>query len=246
METQCSQPQYLTLLNKICAHNPSASLDNQAKLSNSLAFPCPPDPWEYVMKKSAADLGEQDFPVKWFKFINPSSKPRMTETSICTLVHVAYSPLASMSHNLHDRYPSFHTLIPVEYIPPSIPTLCNQLSTLFHFGVDYLHPTKGPHHDLPSMPPPTGEMTSFFSWTSLFKSPTPRTLYLGDPTLSRINQVISVSMFEMCFVPLNLQPSHSIPRLGLVCIFKKKLLHLQLMNHHEILMKPQTQMNSSR
>ena len=69
MATQCNQSQYLTSLNKICAHNPSvhnpsASQDNQAKLSKSLASPCPPDPGEYVMKKSTADLGEQDLPVK--------------------------------------------------------------------------------------------------------------------------------------------------------------------------------------
>ena len=37
---------------------------------------------------------------------------------------------------------------------------------------------------------------SSFSWTSLVKSPAPRTLCLGDPTLSRTNQVISVSMCE--------------------------------------------------
>ena len=149
MATQCNQSQYLTSLNKICAHNPSASQDNQAKLSNSLASPCPPDPGEYVLKKSAADLGEQDFPVKWFKFIYPSSKLRMTETSICTPIHVAYSPLASMNHqwtiNLHDGYPSFHALMPVEYIQQSIPTICNLLSTMFHFGVDCLHPTKAPN-----------------------------------------------------------------------------------------------------
>ena len=40
----------------------------------------------------------------------------------------------------------------------------------------------------------------------------------------------------MCFVPPSLQPSHPIPRLGLVCTFKKNLLHLQSMNHREILM----------
>ena len=95
MATQCNQSHYLTLLNKICAHNLSISQDNQAKLSNSLTSPCPPDSGESILKKSAADLGEQDFSVKWFKLICPSSKPRMTETSTCTPVHVAYSPLAS-------------------------------------------------------------------------------------------------------------------------------------------------------
>ena len=49
------------------------------------------------------------FPSVWFKFIYPRSKSRMTETSACTPVHVAYSPLAPMNHqwtiNLHDGYP---------------------------------------------------------------------------------------------------------------------------------------------
>ena len=46
-------------------------------------------------------------------------------------------------------------------------------------------------------------MTSSFSWTSLFKSPTPRTLCLGDPTLSKINQVISVPLCETVFCATN-------------------------------------------
>ena len=147
--TQCNQSHYLTSLNQICALNPSASQDNQANLSNYLASLCPPDPGEYVLNKSAADLGEQDLPVKWFKFIYPSSKPRITETSFCSPVLVAYSPLASMNIqwtiNLHDGYPPFHALVPGEYSPPSIPTLYNLLSTMFHFGVDNLHPTKEPN-----------------------------------------------------------------------------------------------------
>ena len=89
--------------------------------------------------------------------------------------------------------------MPVEYIPPSIPTLCNLLSTMFHFGVAYLHPTRGNQHDLPSIAPPKGERTSSFSWTSHFKNPTPRTLRLGDTTLSRITQIISVSIFATVF-----------------------------------------------
>ena len=39
MENQCNQPQYLILLNKYCAHNPSTSQVSQTNLSNSLAFP---------------------------------------------------------------------------------------------------------------------------------------------------------------------------------------------------------------
>ena len=61
------------------------------------------------------------------------------------------------------------------------------MCSMFYFGVDYLHPTKGPQHDLPSLAPPKGEMAS---WTSLLKNPTPRPLYLGDPTLAKLNQVI--------------------------------------------------------
>ena len=56
MTTQCNQSQYLTLLNKICAHYASASQFDQAKRSNSLTFPCPPDSGGYVLKKSAARL----------------------------------------------------------------------------------------------------------------------------------------------------------------------------------------------
>ena len=109
METQCNQPQYLIPLNKICAHIPAASQNNQVSLSNSLASPYPPDPGEYVLKRSATATGEQDFPVKWFKFIHPSPKPRMTEAPVQKPVHVPYSPIASMNYqwtiNLHDGYP---------------------------------------------------------------------------------------------------------------------------------------------
>ena len=139
---------------------PAASQVSQANLSNSLTSPCPPDAGEYVLKKSAVDLGEQDFPVRWFKFIYPSSKLRMTESSTCSPVHVAYSPLASMNHhwtiNLHDGYTSSNALMPVEYIPPSIPTLCNLTSTMFHFGVDFLHSTQDTQHDLSSLASPKG------------------------------------------------------------------------------------------
>ena len=156
--------------------------------------------WEYVLKKSAADLGEQDFPVKWFKLTYPSSNPRTTETSTYTPVHVAYSPIASMNHqwtiNLHYGYASSNALMPVEYIPPSIPTLCNLMSTMFHFGVDFLHSTQDTHHDLSSLASSKGEMTSTFRWTTFFKSPTSSNLRFGNPTLAKINQVISVSMCE--------------------------------------------------
>ena len=82
METQCNQPQYLIPLNKICAHIQTTSQNNQVSLSNSLTSPYPPNPGEHVLKMSATATGEQDFPLKWFKFIHPSPKPRMTETRV--------------------------------------------------------------------------------------------------------------------------------------------------------------------
>ena len=58
METKCNQPQSLIPLNKICAHIPSLSQNNQVSLSNSLAFPYPPDTGEHVLKKSATEVGK--------------------------------------------------------------------------------------------------------------------------------------------------------------------------------------------
>ena len=128
-----------------------------------------------------------------------SSKTVITGPSIAesTPVHVAYSPFAAMNHqwtiNLHDEYPPpppLYALMPGESIPPSLLHHCNLMSSMLLFGVDYLHPTKEPQHDLPSLAPPKGEMSSF-QLDYLFKSPTPRTLHLGDPTLAKLNQVIS-------------------------------------------------------
>ena len=79
--------------------------------------------------------------------------------------------------------------MPGESIQPSIPTLCNLGFPMFYFGVDFLHSPKEPQHDLPSLAPAKGEMGSSFSWTCFFKSPTPRPLCLGDPTLANLNQV---------------------------------------------------------
>ena len=70
ISTQCNQSQYLTLTKQICTHNPSASQVSQPNLSNSLASPHPPDLGEHVMIRSATEVGEQDLPVKWFKFIH--------------------------------------------------------------------------------------------------------------------------------------------------------------------------------
>ena len=109
MATQCNQSQYATLLKQICAHNPYASQVSRANLFNSLTSQYPPDPGEHVLKKSPAEIGEQDFPVKWFKFICPSFKPRMTEISSPTPTHMTYSPIVFMNHqwtiNLHGGYP---------------------------------------------------------------------------------------------------------------------------------------------
>ena len=82
METQCNKPQYLIPLNKICTHIPSASQNNKVSLSNSLASPYPTDPGEHVLKWSTTATGEQNFPVKWFKFIHPSPNPRMRNLSL--------------------------------------------------------------------------------------------------------------------------------------------------------------------
>ena len=166
MATQCNQSQYLNLLKQICPHNPSASQVSQANLSNSLTSQYPPDPAEHVLNKSATEIGEQDFPVKWFNFIYIRSKLRMTETSIHAPVHVAYSPTAFMNHqwtiNLHVGYPSLHVLLPEEYILPSLPTLCNLKSTMFHFGVDILYSTTEPQHDLSKFSFPKREHGKLF------------------------------------------------------------------------------------
>ena len=127
------------MLKQICAHNPSASQVSLANLSNSLTSQYPPDPGEHVLKKSGTEIGEQEFPVKWFKFICPSSKPRMTETSTLTPVHAAYSSIVFMNHQL---------------------TIKLDDPTMFHFGGDLLHSTIEPQHDLPSLAPPKGEITS--------------------------------------------------------------------------------------
>ena len=58
MAAQCNQSQYLTLLEQICVHTPSARQASQANLSNSLTSKYPPDPGDHALKKSAADIGE--------------------------------------------------------------------------------------------------------------------------------------------------------------------------------------------
>ena len=146
MATQCHQSQHLTSLNNICVHNPSASQNNQISLSNSLASPYPPDLGDHALKKFATEVCEQGFYVKWFKFIYPSPKPRITETTVQKPVHVTYSPITSMNYqwtiNVHDGYPPLQLLLLEEYIPPSLHNFCNFKPTMLHLGDDYLCPTK--------------------------------------------------------------------------------------------------------
>ena len=129
MAPQCNQFQYITLMKQSCAHSPSASQVSQTNISSSLTSPCPPDPGEHVSKRSATVTGEQDYPVKWFRIMCTSSKLMIPDMSILTDVYVAYSPIDFMNHkwtiNLHEGYPTLNVLLPVEYIPPTIPTLCN-------------------------------------------------------------------------------------------------------------------------
>ena len=103
-----------------------------------------------------------------------------------------------MDHQPASWISPLHVLLPEEYIPPSLPTLCNLLSTMFDFGDDYLCPTKGTLHDLPSLASPKGEMASSFRWRSLFQSPMSSTLCFGNPTLAKLNQVKLLCETEFC------------------------------------------------
>ena len=127
---------------------------------------------------------------------------RSVQNGKLLLDHVAHSPIAFMNHqwtiNLHDGYPPLNVLLTEEYIPPSLPTLCNLKSTMFHFGVDLLYSFTRPQHDLPSLASAEGEMASSFSWTSFFKSPTSSTLCFGEPTLAKLNQVKLLHETEFC------------------------------------------------
>ena len=101
---------------------------------------------------------------------------------------------------------SMFILLPEEYVPPSLPTLCNLKSTMFYFGVDLLYSTTEPQHDLPSLASPKGEMASSFSWTRFFKSPTSSTLCFGDPTLAKLDQSKLLCETDFCItksIPLS-------------------------------------------
>ena len=151
--------------------------------------------------------------MKWFKFVHPSSKPMITETSTLTPVHVAYSPIAFMNHQwtikLHDGYPLSHVLLPDEYILPSLPTLCNLKFTMFHFGVDLLHSTTEPQHDLPSLASPKGKMAISFSWTTFFKSPLSLLMMCGlrlSPWKSSTQEYSSILSSIMQVLPIGMLP----------------------------------------
>ena len=95
MSIQSKQSQYLTMMKQKCGLNLPTSL---ACETNTPSSPYPPEPGEHVLKKPDTEVGEQDFSVNWFKFIQPSPNPRMTETSVQKLVHVASSPIAFMNY----------------------------------------------------------------------------------------------------------------------------------------------------
>ena len=82
--------------NPICAHNPSTSQVSR--------------PWGACFEEICYRNRGAGFPSEIVQVHHPSSKPRMTETSTLTPVHVAYSPIAFMNHqctiSLHDGYPS--------------------------------------------------------------------------------------------------------------------------------------------
>ena len=60
----------------------------------------------------------------------------MTETTVQKLVHVTYSPSASMNYhwtiNLHDGNPPLQVLLPEEYILSSLHNFCNLSQPCFN------------------------------------------------------------------------------------------------------------------
>ena len=192
------------------------------------------DPGEHVLKKFTTEVGEQDFPVKWFNFIYPMSKPTTSETSILTPVHVAYSPITFVNH--HNQW------IINLHSPPSLPTLYNLKSTMFHFGYHLLHSTTEPQHDLPSLASSKGEMASSFSWTSLFKSPTSSLQSLIKSSCYMKLTFVSPSRFlfvTLSFIlELHFCPHPRLDRTSQRGIFKTNILHLQVKYNQERLMKP--------
>ena len=96
-------------LNPTCACNPFSSQVRQDKFSNYMFSPCPSSA-ENLLKESAVDTGEEDYPVNWLTFISSmSSKTVITGSSITepTPDHVTYSTLASMNHQWTINLPHF-------------------------------------------------------------------------------------------------------------------------------------------
>ena len=66
----------------------------------------------------------------------------MTEAPVQKPVQFAYSAIDSMNYqwtiNLHEGYPLLQGIQPKEYIPPTLHTLSNHKTTMFHLGDDYL------------------------------------------------------------------------------------------------------------
>ena len=94
-------------LHQICAPNPFPSQVSQEKSSNSMVS-LSPNSGEHLLKESAGDTREEDYPVSWFKLISSMCPktviiaPLITEP---TPVHVAYTTLASMSESPVDHQP---------------------------------------------------------------------------------------------------------------------------------------------
>ena len=99
--------------------------------------------------------------------------------------------------NLHDGYPSPWSATRGVH-PPSLHTLCNLKTTMFHFGIDLLYSTTESQHDLPSVASPKAEMASSFSWTSLFKSPASSILCFDYLTLAKLDQVKLLCETDFC------------------------------------------------
>ena len=119
---------------------------------------------------------------------------------------------------------------------------------MFHFGVDLLHSTTEPQHDLPSLSSPKREMLSVrlvFSRVphqalyvlvtlhlqSLIKSSCCVKLIFVSPSLFLFVTLLFIMELHFCSHP---RPYHTSQR----CICKTNLLHLQVKYHQKRLKKP--------
>ena len=60
-------------LNPFCSHNLFSSHVSQDTSSNSMVSLCP-NSWEHLLKESAGDIREDNYPVNWFKLISSMSQ----------------------------------------------------------------------------------------------------------------------------------------------------------------------------